>query len=619
MPASPAFFANANRFNINQFQYFESGGKGQHAWDTLLKHTAPNALYDSKSRFDPPKCDEDTRVEINQEIMDWIHDPASPTTILCLTGAAGSGKSAIQQTIAERCAAENILAASFFFSALDATRNTADYVVATIACQLALASHPLKVLICEAVERDPLVFERSFQTQMNALIVEPLSQLRSCQGVPQAILIDGLDECKEESHQAELLLAIQHCLLAPSLPFLFKIFIASRPEHAIFTSLQPAGHLHSLAYHIRLNQAYDADADIERYLWRRFHAIAGQTSDPRAKVIGWPGERTVHALVTNASGQFIYAATAIKYISERRSSPVDRLHAVISWAPGTIVPGRPFAALDTLYCNILSKARDNHRAAEGESGEDLIVVLKAYDTIPDYAYGMSTWGWRSVFLKLTHGKLQALVCDLRSLVDVQTIGADSDDNEPEERLDIYHKSFFDFLDDADRAGELYVPDTAVVSCILSLCFSHLTDAFLSKKKEQEMSKYSSLGDCFRELSAMLHNALLFGIPLIKADLTSTEGILPTINRFTRLGIWDKLKNRPILDEEMLKNDILMVESLLRVLGADGLAKEIAAETKSWFGDAMVSTTTHSLSTDPQQHPTNLAQAIMSLKTYHTLL
>lgn len=450
-----------------------------------MSHAAPNALYNSKSRFDPPKCDEDTRVQINQEIMDWIQDEASPTCLICLTGAAGAGKSAIQQTIAEKCAELNILAASFFFSALDASRSTLDPVVATIVYQLVVGVPMLKGFICAAIERDPLILERSLQTQINSLILGPVGQLSSSQGaskvLPYAILLDGLDECKDESHQAELLLAIHHCFLSPNLPFRFKIFIASRPEHAIFTALQPTGHLHALAYHIRLNQAYDADADIERYLWRRFRAISSQSSDPRAKEVGWPGEKVVSALVQNASGQFVYAATTIKYISERRSSPVERLHAVISWTPGTSLPNRPFAALDKLYHNILSKARENYQTSHGCESEDLVTILRAYDTIPEHSYGMSTWAWRSAFLKLNHGKLQALVCDLRSLIDVQVVECARDHSEPEERLHVYHKSVFDFLEDAERAGELFVPDSAVIALILSLSFSYLTDAFLSGK------------------------------------------------------------------------------------------------------------------------------------------
>jgi hypothetical protein len=64
-------------------------------WELLLENTAPNALHNSRARYDAPKCDEDTRVEVIKEIMDQIQDRDGPQPLLCMTGAAGSGKSAL--------------------------------------------------------------------------------------------------------------------------------------------------------------------------------------------------------------------------------------------------------------------------------------------------------------------------------------------------------------------------------------------------------------------------------------------------------------------------------------------------------------------------------------------
>jgi type II secretory pathway predicted ATPase ExeA len=102
----------------------------------LLENIAPNAFYDSEARFDPPKCDEDTRVEVIGELMDWMNDRENPQRLLCMTGAAGAGKSALQQTIAERCADAGILGVAFFFSSQDPTRNNLSRIISTIAFQL---------------------------------------------------------------------------------------------------------------------------------------------------------------------------------------------------------------------------------------------------------------------------------------------------------------------------------------------------------------------------------------------------------------------------------------------------------------------------------------------------
>jgi hypothetical protein len=83
-------------------------------WGLLMEKVARNALHNSRARFDAPKCDEDTRVEVTNELMQWIGDRYAPQRLLCMTGAAGSGKSCLQQTAAEKCAKKNILAASVF-------------------------------------------------------------------------------------------------------------------------------------------------------------------------------------------------------------------------------------------------------------------------------------------------------------------------------------------------------------------------------------------------------------------------------------------------------------------------------------------------------------------------
>ena len=329
-----------------------------------MKQTAPNALHDSAARYDPPKCDEDTRVEVIREITDWIKDYEGPQRLLCMTGAAGSGKSALQQTTAEICQRSGILACTFFFSALDPTRNTVKQVIPTLAYQIGRTNPTLRQCINAAVEGDPLIFSKSLRTQMSTLIAAPIQQ---CQGMgtdltklPHAIFIDGLDECTGEDRQAELMAAVRVCLI-DGLPF--RIFIASRPEWAIRTALEPGGHLFKMAYHIQLSDQYDASADMRRYLQRRFEDIGLRLRDPQ-----WFTQDDIDVLVTAASGQFIYVATVYKYISEPRASPAERLKIVLTWTPHEGQIARPFEALDVLYTNILLAAKKAYEAVDTHRG-----------------------------------------------------------------------------------------------------------------------------------------------------------------------------------------------------------------------------------------------------------
>ncbi|KAJ2923891.1 hypothetical protein H1R20_g13201, partial [Candolleomyces eurysporus] len=378
-----SIFPNAQNFkidnvNVNSFEDSQKGG-----WKMLLKNIASNALHDSSARFDAPKCDEGTRVEVTKELMDWMQDREAPQRLLCMTGAAGAGKSALQQTIAGKCSKSNTLGSAFFFSAADPTRNDLTHIVPTIACQLGLRNPALRDAIGKAIEDDPLIFKKTLGIQMDTLIVAPFQRVCASGALdsstfPHAILIDGLDECRGEDNQDELLSSIKHCLLENDLPF--RIFIASRPEWAIRTALDndPEGYLYRLAYHIKLSDMYDATGDIRRYLWTRLRGIGSRSRDRRAQSPLWPTKEDIEKLVAAASGQFVYAATVVKYVSERRGSPVDRLRAIIDWTPEGGQQTRPLEVLDILYRNILSTAKELYEAVDTNRGRDFLLLVRAH-------------------------------------------------------------------------------------------------------------------------------------------------------------------------------------------------------------------------------------------------
>jgi hypothetical protein len=433
-----------------------------------MQNTAPNALHDSRYRFDPPKCDEDTRVEVTEELMGWIQDRESPQRLLCMTGAAGSGKSALQQTVAEQCSGKGILASTFFFSSTDPTRNTVAPIIPTIAYQLGSNNPAVREAISATVMKDPLIFEKSLKTQMNKLVVDPIIHLSQATPnselavIPYAILIDGLDECADGQHQAELLTTIDDCLLQnEALPF--RVFIASRPEWAIRSALEDTGYLHQKAYHIQLSNQYDATGDIRRVLWRRLRDIGRRSGDPRAQSASWPSGEDIETLVANASGQFIYAATVIKFVSERLSSPVDRLRAVITWTPDH--RAQPFAALDLLYTNIVSAAKEAYEAVHPE--RDFLLLFSALRLLSDYGFDV-----HSMFQEMTSledNAYQWLISDLQSLVTIQTEFSLA--RSPyHEVLRYYHKSFTDFIDNASRSKTLFVPKSRTVEFVTVSCF-----------------------------------------------------------------------------------------------------------------------------------------------------
>jgi hypothetical protein len=408
--------------------------------------------------------------------MDWMSDSDNPIRLLVMTGAAGSGKSALQQTIAERCEGSNILGSAFFFSSADPTRNTLSTLVPTMAYQIGRHSPRLKALIAAAVEADPLIFSRSLRTQLSALIDYPFIRLREraevdlC-SIPYAILIDGLDECQGEDRQAELLSAIDESLVKTELPF--RIFIASRPEWAIHSALQPGGFLRQKAYHIRLSDNYNVTGDIRRYLWRRLCYIGSRSRDPRARTPSWPLEEDIENLVRAASGRFIYAATVVRFISERGSSPVDRLRTAIDWTPHEGQPSQPFESLDNLYTIILTNAKNQYEAVDAHRGDFLLLFrtyqINASSGFPtkDRAPAFFPIDDMTALLGLEKGAENELIADLQSLVTFR-VG-----ERGESSLHFYHQSFLNFLEMEARAKGMFVPTVRVQNHLAMCCLQNI--------------------------------------------------------------------------------------------------------------------------------------------------
>jgi len=114
---------------------------------------ASGAFYDSASSSSSP-CFPGTREEITALISDWISNPNG--RLLCwLRGHAGSGKSAIAQTISRRCADAGQLAAAFFCSRVNADHGRK--LVSTIAFQLTRSFPSLEDSIHAVVEGDPQI------------------------------------------------------------------------------------------------------------------------------------------------------------------------------------------------------------------------------------------------------------------------------------------------------------------------------------------------------------------------------------------------------------------------------------------------------------------------------
>ena len=99
--------------------------------------------------------------------------------IYWMNGLAGTGKTTIAYTVAEKCKREGSLGATFFCSRDDADASNPRLVFMTIANQLGQFYPPFKEQVTRAHAADPELRYSNESTQLEELLVKPLQVLRS--------------------------------------------------------------------------------------------------------------------------------------------------------------------------------------------------------------------------------------------------------------------------------------------------------------------------------------------------------------------------------------------------------------------------------------------------------
>ncbi|KAJ6471476.1 hypothetical protein C8R45DRAFT_1014477 [Mycena sanguinolenta] len=410
---------NAGSFTMNNLYH-----PGERGIDLLHRSVPLAAIHDSAESFPQPRCHPETRTEMLGALHEWAlgtNPETSEPIILWLWGPAGSGKSAIMQTLACQLQDAKRLGGSFFFKRGHAMRGNGRMLFATIAYQLALSVPGLKT-ISQVVERDPSVLVRSLKTQMRKLISKPCRLLENRH--PVTILIDGLDECEGYGIQQEILRVIRHSLSKHPIPLRF--IVASRPEPHIcdmFNSPLYFGTYRSF----NVEQSFE---DVRKYLCDDFSRIHREHYRTMAGIPSpWPSPDVLRMLVSKSSGHFIYASTIVKFIDDPNYRPTERLAVIIDG--NTTEFELAFDTLDQLYMTVL---RSSPRQSE------LIPILGAIAN-----FEVDPGGIDQLF-QLPDGETMLLLRGLHSVLDIPSKGI----------ISSHHASFLDFLHSPQRSQNFYI-------------------------------------------------------------------------------------------------------------------------------------------------------------------
>src|SRR5258705_1512640 len=269
--------------------------------------------------------------------------------------------------------------------------------------------------------------------QLEKLVMDPLNAaIREESFPPCLVVLDALDECKDENATSVILLSLS--VFAGRLSPL-RFFITSRPVSNVLRGFRDTDLMtdtNSLVLH---NIPLDiSQKDIRVYLEKRLSRVS---RSPKLK--SWPPSEALASLVEKSNGLFIFAATAANFIDDLNSSnPIQQLKIVLTTPYITSTATSPNLHLDDLYLTVL-------RSAFPEVSEDqrtrLRVVLGTIVLLFDRLDPDSL----EALLCLEEGTVWSTLEHLHSIAIVPEAGGGS--------VRLIHPSFHDFLIDMTRFND----------------------------------------------------------------------------------------------------------------------------------------------------------------------
>jgi hypothetical protein len=383
-------------------------------------------------------CLENTRVDVLQEISHWV-DGQGKQCIFWLNGLAGTGKSTISRTISRRYFEQGRLGASFFFSRGGGDVSHAGKFFTSIAMQLMDNAPPLQRCICKAIMEYRDIASQSLRDQWHQLILHPLSKLNGrAHHLSYILVVDALDECESEKDIKAILQLLAEARLLTTVRL--RIFLTSRPEIPIrhgFSQISGSEHQDFVLHHI---SPAIVDHDISIFLEHHLGIIRQECYLDA----GWPGKQAIRCLVQHASGLFIWAATAYRFILDGKRFAPRRLNTILERSSAsTIVPEKH---LDEIYITVLEqflKQSISLAFTDKEIEESYDLLRHTLGCIVSLLSPLSANSLTRI-LNITKQDMDQILDSLHAILDI-----------PKDRtipIRLHHPSFRDFLLNKNRCN-----------------------------------------------------------------------------------------------------------------------------------------------------------------------
>ncbi|KAF9645847.1 hypothetical protein BDM02DRAFT_3262668 [Thelephora ganbajun] len=413
---------------VQQMAMHDQGCKSIKQAEAAVLNDFPSAKAAEYRHGDRKGCLKGTRGAVLDEIELWARDSDKPP-VYWLNGLAGTGKSTIAQTVAERIFAGGRLGASFFCSRDFQDRRNLKFIFPTVAVQLARNYPEFRSIFVPLVQSDPEIAHESLYNQMDKLIVRPLKQSH----ISTVIVIDALDECKDEEPASAILSVLGR--FVSQIPKV-KFFVTGRPEPWI----REGFHLPLLAEATDVFVLHNAEPSLVNNDIRLFFKQSFlELSRRRQELDDWPTREQLDLLCARAAGLFVYAAATIKFVDRRNSDPKEQLDRLLQSPESSAREGKAKlkanTTLDSLYMTILQEAFGDDDLEDDHKTRSILgaVILAANPLSPSAIATLLGFGAKDVFLRLS---------SVHSLLILQ-----DDINQP---VRSFHKSFPDFIVDKTR-------------------------------------------------------------------------------------------------------------------------------------------------------------------------
>jgi hypothetical protein len=430
-----------------------------------------------------------------------------------LNGLAGTGKSTIAKTIAERLFADGQLGASFFCSRDFEDRRNLQFIFPTLATQLARKYTEFRSILVPLIQLDPEIAHESLYSQMEKLIVQPLDESR----VSTIIVIDALDECEDEESASAILSVLGR--LASKIPRV-KFFLTGRPEPRISEGFRlPLLAKMTDTFVLHQVESDQVDNDIQLFFKNSFLELVGR----RRGLENWPTEEQLNQLCTRAAGLFIYAAATVRFIDNNKWGPKAQLDVLLRSQKIGDHEGR---TLDSLYTSILQEAfGDDKPEYDAKTRSVLGAVILTTNPLSPSAI--------ATLLGFDAEAVPLLLSSVHSLLILQ-----EDPNFP---VQPFHKSFPDFITDPTRCTNqrFYIspPDhhlELLIHC-LNLMNQRLEKNMCNLPDGIANSDVSDLKERSEEYidPALRYACMSWHIHLIDAHMALAQAptIIPTLHQF----------------------------------------------------------------------------------------